>query len=121
MNQATGKAQEVYQQTKDTVLGQVCPGALLSCSRLSVLQKNVLEKSLGRRLFSKSAAARPVFVSFCGHSFTCVICRALAAAASRSCVHVCIGQLASRAACSERSEGISTRADQAVSVCYRGL
>ncbi len=39
MNQATGKAQEVYlvdsvgrlyQQTKGTVLGQVCPGALLS-------------------------------------------------------------------------------------------
>jgi len=32
VNQATGKAQEAYQQTKGTVLGQVCPGALLSCS-----------------------------------------------------------------------------------------
>ncbi len=31
MHQATGQAQEVYQQTKGTVLVQVCPGALLSC------------------------------------------------------------------------------------------
>ncbi len=66
MNQATGKAQEVYQQTKDTVLGQVRPGAALSCSRRCVLEKNVLEESLGRRLLPETAAARPVSDSFCG-------------------------------------------------------
>ena len=105
MNQATGKAQEVYQQTKDTVLGQVCPGTLLSCSRRCVLEKNVLEESLGRRLFSRSAAARPVSDRVCDHRLLCVTCRALAVAASRSCVQVCIGQLASRAACYRWSDG----------------
>jgi hypothetical protein len=57
VNQATGKAQEVYQQTKDTVLGQVRPGAALSCSRRCVLEKNVLEELLGRRLLPESGGS----------------------------------------------------------------
>lgn len=48
MNQATGKAQEVYEQTKETVLGQVCPGALQSCCSSACTGEKVLDEGKPR-------------------------------------------------------------------------